>query len=74
MPEKRSDREKLAITLHGAFKHVVPPSHPQADEWAWDALPSRMQDRWLTVADLVMEKTFRQRVGALVAREAKNGG
>ena len=67
-------REKLAMDLHGAHKHLFggQPAHPQANEWAWDELPSRSQDRWLAVVDTLLQKHFRQRVQATVAAEARD--
>ena len=72
MMADRTPRERLAVDLHGAHKHHFGGiTHPQANEWAWDELPSRMQERWLGVVDVLLSEPFRNRVRATVANETK---
>lgn len=70
---RRDAREQLALSLHGVFKHIAGgPAHPQRDEWAWDELPSRMQERWMGVVDAILDDAMRARINGIAGREARD--
>ena len=73
MPGKPTPREQLAIDLYGEYYHVYGgPAHPQRNEWAWDTLPSRQQDRWRAVAEYVMTDEVRRRINGIAGRRIRD--
>ena len=71
----RPGRERLAISLFDAHKHAFGGvTHPQRGEWAWDALPSRQQDRWYAVVDALLEDGVYRQLRSVHAAVTRHDG